>query len=327
MSDEASNPKLPRNPGSRVAIMGECMVELSLPQGLTSSARLAASFSYGGDTFNTALYMARLGGRVAYLTALGDDTISDWLLSQWQAERVDTALVERFPGSLPGLYAIETDDAGERCFHYWRNQAPVRQLFDDPDRRQRIFDRLADADVIYFTGISMSLFSDQSLQYWLDFLTHFKHSGGVIAFDSNYRPRQWPDPDRARQLFAQAYSLADIALPTLEDEALLYPGESSNSLMERLRAYDASELVVKQGVEGCTLFHADMQTQCPLENPVKALDTTAAGDSFNAGYLIGRLRGLDCVEAVSLGQQLAGTVVQHRGAIIPMASMPTATKQ
>ena len=89
--------------------------------------------TFGGDTLNTAVYLARCGGaglRVHYATALGDDSLSTGLLERWAAEGVQTGLVQRLPGRLPGLYLIELDAGGERRFHYWRGQAAARSYFD-----------------------------------------------------------------------------------------------------------------------------------------------------------------------------------------------------
>src|SRR5262249_42921293 len=108
----------------RVASLGECMVELSpRPGGLYG-------LGFGGDTLNTAVYLARLGIAVDYVTVMGDDSFSDRLVTAWAEEGVGTAMVARVPGRMPGLYVIETDDRGERRFHYWRDRAPARELFE-----------------------------------------------------------------------------------------------------------------------------------------------------------------------------------------------------
>jgi 2-dehydro-3-deoxygluconokinase len=65
--------------------------------------------SYGGDTLNTAIYLARLGVAVDYVTALGDDPWSDEMIAGWAAEGVGTEQVARVPGRVPGLYIIQTD--------------------------------------------------------------------------------------------------------------------------------------------------------------------------------------------------------------------------
>ena len=119
---------------ARVVCIGEVMIEL------TRGSDGRFGIGCGGDTFNTAVYLARAGIEVAYATALGDDPYSDGIVSMAAAEGIKTDLMLRVPGRLPGLYMIETDDKGERRFHYWRGEAPARELFELPD-----WDRIAEA--------------------------------------------------------------------------------------------------------------------------------------------------------------------------------------
>src|SRR5262249_55270181 len=111
----------------RVAAIGECMIELCEHP----DRRITRAF--GGDTLNTAIYLARLRTAVDYITALGDDAWSEEMLAAWRAEGVGTGSVVRLKGRLPGLYIVETDAAGERRFSYWRDRAPARDLFALPE--------------------------------------------------------------------------------------------------------------------------------------------------------------------------------------------------
>src|SRR6476469_3165919 len=109
---------------TKVACIGECMIELKQADGGLYSR------GYGGDTLNTAVYLARLGADVDYITALGDDSLSDEMIAGWAAEGVGTRRVVRIAGKLPGLYMIQTDDKGERKFFHWRESAAARSLMD-----------------------------------------------------------------------------------------------------------------------------------------------------------------------------------------------------
>src|SRR3954466_46561 len=108
----------------RVISVGEAMIEMARQ----SDGRFAIGCS--GDTFNTAVYLARAGLNVAYATALGDDRYSDDIVAMAKAEGVATDLILRAPGRLPGLYLIETAATGERSFSYWRDASPARELFE-----------------------------------------------------------------------------------------------------------------------------------------------------------------------------------------------------
>src|ERR1700747_2284894 len=107
-----------------VACIGEGMIELKQAgSGLYSRG-------FGGDTLNTSVYLARLGVAVDYITALGDDPLSDEMIAGWREGGVGTDKVARLKGTLPGIYLIATDAAGERRFFHWRESAAARSLLD-----------------------------------------------------------------------------------------------------------------------------------------------------------------------------------------------------
>ena len=114
-----------------IAVLGECMLELSSVKGSTHSAK---NMGFGGDTLNTSVYLSRAGKKVQFFTALGDDDYSNWMLSEWNLEGIATQYVRQIPGRVPGLYMIETDESGERRFHYWRDSAPARDLLNTTEK-------------------------------------------------------------------------------------------------------------------------------------------------------------------------------------------------
>src|SRR5262245_62640571 len=159
---------------TRVASVGECMIELSQAgDGLLRR-------SWGGDTLNTAVYLARLGVPIDYFTALGDDPLSDEMVAAWRAEGVGTDRVVRVPGRLPGLYLISTDAAGQRRFDYWRDSAPARLLFDLPETGA-IVAALAGYDLVYVSGISLALYGEAGRERLYGALDAARARGGRIA--------------------------------------------------------------------------------------------------------------------------------------------------
>ena len=296
-----------------VACIGECMVELKQADGRLFSR------GYGGDTLNTAVYLARLGVGVDYITALGDDSLSDEMIAGWVAEGVGTERVLRLPGKLPGLYMIQTDDKGERRFFHWRDSAAARSLMDLPQTPE-ILNSLAGYDVIYLSAITLSLYGGEGRARLFAALGRARESGARFAFDTNFRARGWPDLDIARAVFREAFAAADIVLASTEDLLPLYPAESSENLLARI---PGAEVVLKLS-EPASIVRLDGVPYPIKAKPVEApvVDTTAAGDSFAAAYVAARLVGADPIEAARAGHRLAGVVVCHPGAIIPRAEMP-----
>ena len=298
----------------KVASIGECMVELSDD----GAGRFSRGF--GGDTLNTALYLARLGVETSYVTALGDDPLSSAMLAAWGAEGIHLNEVLRLPGRNPGLYMIERNARGERSFLYWRDRAPAREFFDLAD--DSALERLAHFDWLYLSGITLSLYPDSGQTRLIELLTMARRNGGRVAFDGNYRPRGWRDAATAQRAFDHLLPHIDLALPTLEDEQLLFGDADADSAAARLRAAGIAEIVVKMGARGCTVYTEGNRIEVAPEAVLQPVDTTAAGDSFNAGYLAGRIAGASVTEAARAGHRLAGTVIQWPGAVIPRDAMP-----
>jgi 2-dehydro-3-deoxygluconokinase len=297
-----------------VVSIGEVMVELSRnPDGRYGLA-------YGGDTFNTAVYMARAGAEVSYATALGDDPYSDSVVALAGAEGVASNLMLRVPGRMPGLYMIETDPAGERRFFYWRDTSPARELFELPEW-STLAEAILAAKLVYFSGITLSLYSNVGLGRFLAVLEMARKQGTLVAFDSNFRPRGWKgDLARTRTVFNEALKRVDIALPTYDDEALLWGDGNPQQTVDRLQAFGIGEIVVKNGPNHALIATKEGREQVPTPEVVVPVDTTAAGDSFNAAYLAARLKGDEPHQAVAAAHHLAGQVIRHRGAIMPRAA-------
>jgi 2-dehydro-3-deoxygluconokinase len=307
---------------ARVACIGECMVELKQAQpgqGLGLYSR-----GFGGDTLNTAVYLARLGVTVDYVTALGDDPLSDEMIAGWQAEGVGTAKVARLPGKLPGLYLIMTDTKGERRFFHWRESAAARSLLDLPES-ENLLQSLSTYDLVYLSAITLSIFTENGRGRLLAALRQARARGARIAFDTNFRARGWPDLDVARRVFREAFETSDIALASTEDLLPLYAGESTDGLLGKI---PTGEAVLKLA-EPVSIVRVEGVSRRIEAEPVTSVvvDTTAAGDSFAAAYLASRLAGAHPVDAARAGHRLAGVVVCHPGAIIPRSAMPATTNK
>ncbi len=294
----------------RVACIGECMVELS------ERADGSLVRGFGGDTLNTALYLARLGVAVDYVTALGDDVWSDEMAAAWAREGIGLGQVRRLPGRMPGLYIIRTDPAGERSFHYWRERAAARDLFAGPGAAGTRA-ALAAYDLVYVSGISLSLYGGGGRAALAETLAALRARGGRVAFDTNYRPRGWPDRDEARAAFRAALAMADLIFASVEDLDWLF-GAAGEA--EVLRHRGRAEIVLKvSGGPGpvARVLHGADETAVPAGPAARVVDTTAAGDSFAAGYLAARIAGLAPEAAAAEAHRLAGAVIGHRGAVIP----------
>lgn len=300
----------------RIASIGECMIELWQDERDITGLMHR---TYGGDTLNTAVYLARClrgcAARVDYVTALGDDPFSTELIRCWQAEGVGTDCVIRLPGALPGLYIIRTDTAGERSFYYWRGAAAVRQLFANP-QTDALLQNLVAYDLVYLSGITLAIFDDASRERLMRLLEQVRRRGGRVAFDSNYRPRLWADVATAQHWMGRAFALADFAFPTFDDEQALWHDPDPEATAARIQQWGVGEVIVKRGPQPCLIAAGSGRESVAAESVARVVDTTAAGDAFNAAYLGARLQNAPPAQAARAGHRLAARVIGQRGAII-----------
>ena len=292
----------------RFVALGECMMELSPKAGLWQ-------MNIAGDTFNTAWYARALLGadwEVGYLTRLGSDRFSDEVLEVMRQNGI-LPLVTRHPARSIGLYAIHLDQ-GERSFSYWRGQSAARTLADETEP---LASGLAGAAAIHLSGITLAILPPEGRARLLAMMAA---APGRVVFDPNLRLRLWEDAETARQVMTEAARLADIVLPSFDDEAALFGDASPEATLARYGALGPSEVLVKNG--GGTILAQVGAERLALDLPrVAPLDTTGAGDSFNAGYLAARLTGAPADAAIRAAHGLAARVVRHAGALMPMAEI------
>jgi 2-dehydro-3-deoxygluconokinase len=298
----------------RVVCVGEAAIEFV--RGGDGRFGLACS----GDTFNVAVYLARAGLPAAFATALGDDPYSEAILALAGAEGVASDLVLRLRGRLPALSVVDADAGGAVRRHDWGGEAPARELFELPDWGH-VAEGLMRAKLVYFSGITLSLYSNDGIGRFLALIEMARQQGVKVAFDGNFRPRAWRgNLPRTRTVFMEALKRVDMALPAYDDEAVLWGDPSPEATVERLQAFGVGEIVVKNGPNSALVATADKREFVPVPQVVVPVDPTAAGDGFNAAYIAARLAGQGPVDAAAAAHRLAAEVIRHRGALTPRAA-------
>lgn len=297
--------------GGTFLAIGECMVEMS-PAGAGLYRR-----GFAGDTFNTAWYARRILGpdwSVGYLTCIGTDAVSSELTAFMAGEGIDTGALRPVPDRTVGLYMISID-GGERSFSYWRSQSAARLLADDAGWLEA---QLASADIVYFSGITLAILAPDRRTDLSKAIRAARGRGALVAFDTNLRPRLWEDRAAMQAGIELGASLADIVLPSFDEETGLFSDATPDATIARYRALGATTIAVKNGSGEVTLWTSVAGRQVVTTDPVKAVvDTTAAGDSFAAAFVSAIAQGIAPDLAATRASELAGRVIQHPGALVP----------
>lgn len=291
--------------------LGEGMLELKFDQ----QGQLVHKFA--GDTLNAAIYAKRWSNMltVQFFSAIGQDTFSNSMVDYLTSENINTKSLLRSLNNNIGIYAIETDEHGERSFNYWRKDSAATQMM----KMLKVTggaEALPAAEIIFFSGISLVILSDDDKEYLFDVIQTMKQNGSKIAFDPNYRAKMWRDEEHAIEWFTKAFQISDIVLPGLDEQQDLFNQKTVEDVKTFMFDLGVKELVIKAGKDGVYGFNDNYNCHIPFNPAPQQIDSTAAGDSFAGTYLASRLSDNNIEQSIVNADKVAREVVQHRGAII-----------
>lgn len=294
---------------TRILAIGEAMVELA-----PLSAPATFQMGFAGDTMNTAWYLRQLlpNAQIEFCSAVGTDEMSTQLIGFMSDAGIGTTHVIRRKDKSCGLYMISLVD-GERSFSYWRSDSAARTLARDLDP---LIAAMVDADVVYFSGITVAILPDADRANLLFALQRYRAGGGTVVFDPNLRPRLWSDTQNMVSAIMDAANVSDIVLPSFEDEAAWFGDAGPADTAKRYADAGARRVIVKNGPNQMIAYEDGTFTQHLPETVDNVIDTTAAGDSFNAGFIATRLSGGTIKESVNAGASLSAKVIGMRGALV-----------
>ena len=296
----------------KILSVGECMAEFSPDEQLGKF-----NLGFAGDTFNTAWYIANNHADVnsAYFSKVGDDELSDQMLKFMSDNQVDTTYIKKVAGSTIGLYLISLVD-GERTFSYWRNKSAATFLGQNVDD---VGNAMKKQDMIYFSGITLAILDQNSRENLFSCLKSARRAGKKIAFDPNLRPKLWNDKKEMCDVIMAGANLSDIILPSFEDEATWFSDADPLSTLARYQNVGAETVVVKNAGDPVSFWSQHGTGTYLVESVEKIIDSTAAGDSFNAEILVGLLREIPLADAINNAANLAKKVLMGQGALVKIS--------
>ncbi|NOZ42136.1 MAG: sugar kinase, partial [Alphaproteobacteria bacterium] len=278
---------------------------------------------FGGDTLNTAVYLARLlkgqRARVSYVTRLGDDHHGRDMLVAWQQEGIDCRLVAQIPGRSTGSYKIDVDSNGERSFSYDRDHSPARELFSGDTAPTA--DNIRHYDALYVSGITLAVLYPEGRARLLNLMAIMKRQGRSVIYDPNHRPSLWETAEAATTTHRTAIKHATCFLPSEEDIRSVFGLKTPQNYLSFLKETAVDEVIFKRGTKAVYVLYRGTEEKIALAVVKHPVDTTAAGDSFNAAYIAGRLMGDSPVQASRKAVDFSRLVIGHCGAIIPLRAM------
>lgn len=261
----------------------------------------------GGDINNCAVAAARSGLTVAVISALGNDRFAKPIRQLWQQENIDDRFVTSDAQRSTGLYFVHHDEQGHH-FSYARKDSAA-SAFKLTDEQRQVIKK---AKVLHLSGISLAL-SEQAEKTALEAIQIAQDNQTLLSFDTNYRSALW-SVNRAKAVINPVAKQADFLFPSLDDAKQLLGSSDKEHIVKFYQDNKTKIIALTVGKNGVYICHSDSQKHVNAY-PVKAVDATAAGDTFDGAFLAEFLRQGDALAAAHYASAASALCVCRYGAI------------
>ena len=293
-----------------IIAIGEPMLEFNAEEegALSDVGRFVVG--WGGDTSNFCIAARRAGGRVGYLTRLGEDEFGESFLKLWQREGIDTGRIEKDPDAFTAAYFISRKGR-QHYFTYFRRGSAASRM--TPGFLPA--DYIAAAKLLHVSGISQAI-SLSACDTVFAAMGIARTAGRLVSYDPNFRPKLWP-LDRARAVVNETCRRADLVFPSLDDARQLTGLTAAEEIATFYLGLGPKVVVIKLGAEGALLATAEGRRTFP-PYPVDSVDMSGAGDTFDGAFVVRYLDGRPLDECMRFANAAAALTTTGLGCVTPV---------
>ncbi|MGC9779240.1 MAG: carbohydrate kinase [Candidatus Heimdallarchaeota archaeon] len=272
----------------------------------------------GGAPANFIVGLARLGINTGFIGKVANDFFGDYLLNILKEEGVNVEfMVKAKSNERTTLAFVSLDQDSERDFLFYRKDAADMKL--EPEEVN--LEAVKKAQFLNFGTVSLTDEPCRSATFKA--IEECRKTKGKVCLDPNIRLDLWVDKNELRNMLDQALLSTDIFYPSTEELQFILDDEEideQKAVDEVFEKYPINIIALKKGNEGCLVKQRDGFFSAIPSFEVPVIDTTGAGDGFNAGFVFGLLDGKSLEEAGILGCAVGALAIQKKGA---MTSLPT----
>ena len=291
-----------------VCSIGEAMIEIS------NIKNSLYNQSFAGDTLNFCNYLDKKKLNAFFLSAIGKSEINQSLLDFVKSKNISTKYIKQINQFEVGLYLIKNKDNGEKQFFYWRDESAAKHYFNNIDFLN-LYKELKNFDYIYFSGITLSIIHISKLNNFIKLLKLLKSKKIKIVFDFNIRPSRW-NKKNLNIFLDSVLKFVDICFLSGEDMNYWKNKNDIKSYEQIVRKYKLKHSIFRKNAKFTYVFLN--KTRYVFKNKLlkTVVDTSGAGDGFNAAYLSNFIVNNDPVLALKAGSSLGSKIVMKKGAIV-----------
>lgn len=279
----------------------------------------------GGCPTNVSVGARRLGLKSAVLTGVGDDPVADFVLKFLNDEGVETRFIPRKRGFHTSAVVLGIEPPDKFPLVYYRSGcADIELTIDDV-----LAAPVDDTRALFITGTGLSKEPSRSATIFA--AERAKAGGATVFLDIDFRADQWHDPRAFGVVVRSVLPLVDIAIGTDDEVKAAAITDASQVSIKHSQVSDpnvagdvdaairtvlergANALVLKQGIEGSSVYLSDGQVIHADAFPVEVCNILGAGDGYGAGFIYGHLNGWDWQRCARMANATGAIVVTRQG--------------
>lgn len=290
-----------------IIAIGEALVEVMrtrVDDPLDKASEFVGPFPSGAPAI-FADQAARLGHRVGFIGAVGDDDFGTCLLDRLAADGLDITLCPRVSDRATGVAFVTYFSDGNRRFLYHIAHAAAGQM------PALSADYFAGVQFLHICGSSLSV-SEEMRSRCYQAVEFTKAAGGRVSFDPNLRPELLGGEEALRRICGPVVEASYVVLPSGAEAELLTGVSGAAEACKALLGMGPEVVALKRGAKGCTVITKDQKIEAPAFQ-VEAVDPTGAGDCFDAGFVVGLLEGLPLEEVGKLANACGALGATRKG--------------
>lgn len=299
--------------------IGELLVDFVATKPVSYLEAITFKKCFGGAPMNTLIGVARLGLSSGAIASIGEDPFGEFLVRILEKNEVDTSQVKVKKGRRTTLAFVANEpQSGERSFIFYRKPW-VHGTSDSALSVEDIdLDYVNNASILHVSGFALS--QNPARKAILSTVKYAKKSGVEISFDPTLRFDVWTNKRLVKKMYRQMLRLSDIVLFSQEEAAFMFGIKNPERTAMSAIKYGVNTVGIKLGSKGAFVKNNNGKQIHVPSFKVKAVDTTGAGDGWNAGLLVGFHNEWDLEKCVTVANAVGALVVTKHGAITALPS-------
>lgn len=266
---------------------------------------------WGGDVSNVIVAVSRLGHRSGIMCRIGNDEFGECFLEMWKSEGVDTSHVIVESNAFTAVYFISIREDGGHEFTYYRaNSAASHFSPEDLD-----LNYISEARILHVSGITQAI-SSSCREATFKAIEAARKSNVLVSYDPNIRLKLW-SLNLAKAIVSYTIGMVDFVLLTGDEAKLITGIDNARDAALKILKFGPKVVVLKLGGEGCLIATSSDVVRAPAYR-VEIIDTTGAGDAFDAAFIVGILENMPLQRIAHFANIAAALKCRGRGAVKPL---------